>query len=437
VTGLVAAEEVASSQEPVARMQRARFVIVDMDFSLLLAAGWWLLVRLVDCMFRFETAGESHGECLVATVTGMPAGIPVSLAAIDRELWRRQQGFGRGGRMKIETDRADIVSGVRHSKTIGSPIAIIIENKDWKNWTEVLPVEGDGGADRKAVTRPRPGHADLAGAIKYDFQDARYILERASARETTARVAAGALAKSLLVELGIEVLSHVIAVGEQRLHRTAAWEELVELSKRDEVLLNCVDPEAEQRMKAVVDEAYRTGDTVGGVFEVVAHGVPVGLGSHIAWDTRLDGKLAQAIVSMQAVKGVEVGFAADGASSFGSKVQDTIHYDKDDRRFTRGANRAGGLEGGMTNGQDIVVRGLLKPISTLRRPLESVDLTTREPALAAYERSDIAVVPAAGVIGEAMVAIVLAGAAIEKFGGDSLKEMKRNFEGYLEQVKNF
>jgi chorismate synthase len=388
------------------------------------------------CMFRFETAGESHGECLVATVTGIPAGIPVSVAAIDRELWRRQQGFGRGGRMKIETDRARVVSGVRHSKTIGSPIAIIIENKDWKNWTEVLPVEGDGG-ERKAVTRPRPGHADLAGAIKYDFQDARYILERASARETTARVAVGALAKALLGELGIQVLSHVIAVGRERLHRPAEWEELVELSKRDEVLLGCVDAEAEQRMKSVVDEAYRTGDTVGGVFEVVAHGVPAGLGSHIAWDTRLDGKLAQAIVSMQAVKGVEVGFAADGASSFGSKVQDTIHYDKGKRKFTRGANRAGGLEGGMTNGQDIVVRGLLKPISTLRRPLESVDLTTREPALAAYERSDVAVVPAAGVIGEAMVAIVLAGAAIEKFGGDSLKEMKRNFEGYLEQVKNF
>lgn len=390
-------------------------------------------------MFRFETAGESHGECLVATVTGMPAGIPISLASIDRELWRRQQGFGRGGRMKIETDRAHIVSGVRHSKTIGSPIAIIIENKDWKNWTESMPVVDFEGSEekKKQVTRPRPGHADLAGAIKYDFQDARYILERASARETTARVAVGALAKGLLKELGIQVLSHVIAVGKERLHRAASWEELVELSERNEVLLSCVDPEAEQRMKAVVDEAYRTGDTVGGIFEVIAHGVPAGLGSHIAWDTRLDGKLAQAIVSMQAVKGVEVGFAADGASSFGSKVQDTIHYNRDDRKFTRGANRAGGLEGGMTNGQDIVVRGLLKPISTLRRPLESVDLTTREPALAAYERSDVAVVPAAGVIGEAMVAIVLASAAIEKFGGDSLKEMKRNYEGYLEQVKNF
>ena len=390
-------------------------------------------------MLRFETAGESHGECLVATLTGLPAGVPISLAAIDRELWRRQQGFGRGGRMKIETDKAHIVSGVRHSKTIGSPIAILLENKDWKNWTEALPVEDfEGSAEqRKRVTRPRPGHADLTGAIKYDFDDARYVLERASARETTARVAVGALAKALLGELGIGVLSHVVGVGEARLERSASWEELVTLSERDEVLLGCVDPETEVRMKAVVDHAYKTGDTVGGMFEVVAHGVPPGLGSHITWDSRLDGKLAQAIVSMQAVKGVEVGFAAEGAAAFGSKVQDTIHYQREARVFHRGANRAGGIEGGMTNGQDILVRGMLKPISTLRKPLESVDLETREPALAAYERSDVAVVPAAGVIGEAMVALVLAGAVLEKFGGDSLRELKRNYQGYLEQVKNF
>ena len=390
-------------------------------------------------MLRFETAGESHGECLVATLTGLPAGVPVSLETIDRELWRRQQGYGRGGRMKIETDRAHIVSGVRHSQTIGSPVAILLENKDWKNWTEALPVEDiDGGEDKKKpVTRPRPGHADLAGAIKYNFQDARYILERASARETTARVAVGALAKAYLAEFGIGVLSHVIQVGEAKMNRAATWEELVALSRREEVLLGCVDAEAEQRMKAVVDQAYRTGDTVGGVFEVVAHGVPVGLGSHITWDSRLDGRLAQAIVSMQAVKGVEIGFAAEGSASFGSKVQDTIHYDQQERHFTRGANRAGGLEGGMTNGQDILVRGMLKPISTLRKPLESVDLATREPALAAYERSDVAVVPAAGVIGEAMVALVLAGAMIEKFGGDSLEEAKRNHAGYLEQVRAF
>src|SRR4029077_17560357 len=269
-------------------------------------------------MLRFETAGESHGECLVATLTGLPAGIPISLDTINRELWRRQQGYGPGGRMKRETDKVDIVAGVRHSQTIGSPIAIIIENKDWKNWTEVLPVEDIAGAEdkRKPVTRPRPGHADLAGCIKYNFQDARYVLERASARETAGRVAVGALAKAYLAEFGIGVLSHVIAVGEARLERPAAWEELVALSERDEVLLDCVDAEAEQRMKAVVDHAYKTGDTVGGVFEVVSRGVPPGLGSHIAWDTRLDGKLAQAIVSIQAVKGAEVGFAAEGAAAY-------------------------------------------------------------------------------------------------------------------------
>src|SRR4051812_6289284 len=390
-------------------------------------------------MLRFETAGESHGECLVATLTGLPAGIPISVDAVNRELWRRQQGYGRGGRMKIETDRAEIVAGVRHSRTIGSPVAIVIRNKDWENWTEVLPVEDipDGDAKRKPVTRPRPGHADLAGAIKYDFHDARYILERASARETTARVAVGAMAKALLAEFGIQVLSHVIAVGPVHLERAAAWDELVELSRRDEVLLGCVDADTEQRMKEVVDLAYRTGDTVGGVFEVVARGLPVGLGSHVTWDSRLDGRLAQAIVSMQAVKGVEVGFAAEGAANFGSAVQDTIHYSRQERRFTRGANRAGGLEGGITNGQDVLVRGLLKPISTLRRPLESVDMMTLDPALAAYERSDVCVVPAAGVIGEAMVALVLAQAFLEKFGGDSLGETKRNYAGYLDQVRSF
>src|SRR6187551_1935082 len=281
-------------------------------------------------MLRFETAGESHGECLVATLTGLPAGIPISLDQINRELWRRQQGFGRGGRMKIETDRAEVVSGVRHSHTIGSPIASIIRNADWKNWTETLPVEGGEEDKKKPVTRPRPGHADLAGGIKYNYRDGRYILERASARETTSRVAIGAIAKEFLRQFGIEVLSHVIGVGSERLERLAEWDELVALSKKDEVLLNCVDPDAELRFKAVVDEAYRTGDTVGGIFEVVARGVPPGLGSHITWDSRLDGKLAQAIVSMQAVKGVEVGFAGEGAAAFGSKVQDTIHYNKED-----------------------------------------------------------------------------------------------------------
>lgn len=390
-------------------------------------------------MLRYETAGESHGECLVATLTGLPAGVPIDLARINRELWRRQQGFGRGGRMKIETDEAHFVAGVRHSQTIGSPIAILLANKDWKNWTDALPVEDYEGSveKQKPLDRPRPGHADLAGVIKYNLKDARYVLERASARETTARVAMGAVCKEFLRNFGIEVLSHVVAVGPERLERLATWDELVALRQKDEVLLNCVDEEAEQRFKALVDKAFRTGDTIGGIFEVVAHGLPIGLGSHIAFDKRLDGRLAQAIVSIQAVKGVEIGFATDGAASFGSKVQDTIGYNTEERAFTRGANRAGGLEGGITNGQDLIVRGLLKPISTLRRPLESVDLKTRESASAAYERSDVCVVPAAGVIGEAMVSFVIAQAMLEKFGGDSIGETLRNFENYQTQVRNY
>ena len=332
-----------------------------------------------------------------------------------------------------------MVSGVRHGQTIGSPIAILLRNRDWKNWEQALPVEDFQGSQQHArpMHRPRPGHADLAGCLKYDYPEARYVLERASARETTARVAVGGFAKLLLAEFGIGVLSHVVAVGDARLERPASWDELQALAAKDDVLLNCVDPEVEQRMKDVVDHAYRTGDTRGGIFEVVVHGVPVGLGAHIGWDSKLDGRLAQAIVSIQAVKGVEIGSASLASASPGSCVQDTIHYDKKGRRFTRGSNRAGGLEGGITNGQDLVVRGHLKPISTLRRPLESVDLRTREPAKAAYERSDVAVVPAAGVIGEAMVALTVAGAFLEKFGGDSLGEIRRNYEGYMQQVRRF
>lgn len=390
-------------------------------------------------MLRYETAGESHGETLVAILTGLPAGVPISLDAINRELWRRQQGYGRGGRMKIETDKAHIVSGVRHSNTIGAPIAVLLQNRDWANWTEALPVEdADGASDKsKPVTRPRPGHADLAGCIKYNFPEARYVLERASARETTARVAVGGLAKEFLGQFGIKVLSHVVALGSAALEREASWEEIEALAAKDEVLLNCVDPATELRMKDVVDEAYKTGDTRGGIFEVVAHGLPIGLGSHVTYDSRLDGRLAQAIMSMQAVKAVEIGAGTVSALSPGHQVQDTIHYDKEERAFHRGSNKAGGLEGGMTNGQDLVVRGYIKPISTLRRPLESVDLETREPSSAAYERSDVAVAPAAGVIGEAMVAFVLAQAFLEKFGGDSLDETRRNFDGYQEQVRNF
>ena len=390
-------------------------------------------------MLRFETAGESHGECLVALLTGLPAGVPVSVAAVNRELWRRQQGYGRGGRMKIEHDEVEIVSGVRHSQTTGAPVAMIIRNRDWKNWTEALPVESapDSESKKKPLTRPRPGHADLAGAIKYDFHEARPILERASARETAARVAAGAVARQFLTPFGIALASHVVQLGSVRLEREATFDEIAALGQRDDVLLGCVDPETEARMKSVVDEAYRTQDTVGGIFEVRVRNVPMGLGSHIAWDTRLDGRLAQAIVSIQAVKGVFIGAADEAAAFFGSKVQDAIGYDRARREFTRSANKAGGLEGGITNGQEIVLRGLLKPISTLRKPLESVDLQTKETALAAYERSDVCVVPAAGVIGEAMVALVLAAAFLDKFGGDSLRETRRNFEGYIQQVKEF
>ena len=390
-------------------------------------------------MLSFVTAGESHGEALVATLSGMPAGIPANLDRVNRDLWRRQQGYGRGGRMKIESDEAHILSGVRHGTTIGSPIAVLLRNRDWKNWTETLPVQDYDGSEEHArpIDRPRPGHADLAGCIKYNYPEARYILERASARETAARVAVGGFAKLLLREFDIEVLSHVVAVGDVVLQRSATWEELKALEASNDVLLNCVDADTELEMKKVVDEAYRTRDTRGGVFEVVAHNVPPGLGSHTSWNSKLDGRLAQAIVSMQAVKGVEVGSASIQAVSPGSKVQDTIHYDKSVRRFYRGSNKAGGLEGGITNGQDVVVRGYLKPISTLRQPLESVDLNTREPAVAAYERSDVAVVPAAGVIGEAMVAITVAKAFLEKFGGDSLDEIRRNFDGYLEQVRRF
>ncbi|HWG39714.1 MAG TPA: chorismate synthase [Candidatus Acidoferrales bacterium] len=393
-------------------------------------------------MLRYFTAGESHGESLVAFLSGVPAGLGIDLAFLNRELWRRQQGFGRGGRMKIETDKAHIISGVRHGKTIGSPISILLENKDWKNWEESLPVESGDPGKHKRVASPRPGHADLAGALKYNFPEARYILERASARESAARVAIGAIAKLFLRELGIEVLSHVIAVGKAALANTEMpWEKLQELHAKPEVLLNCADPDSEQRMKAEVDHALRTGDSIGGVFEVVAHNVPPGLGTFAQWDERLDGMLAMAVMSLQAVKAVEIGTGVESALSFGSAVHDEIGYGKSGEAkftgFTRASNHAGGIEGGISNGQDILVRGYLKPISTLRRPLGSVDFATREPVKAAYERSDVCVVPAAGVAAEAMVALTLARCALEKFGGDSITETRRNFAGYQQQLREF
>jgi chorismate synthase len=395
-------------------------------------------------MLRFSTAGESHGESLVAMVSGLPAGVPVDQAFLDRELWRRQKGYGRGGRMRIEQDRAHILSGVRHGKTIGSPVAMTIANNDWKNWEEILPVETGDPAKHKAVASPRPGHADLAGSLKYDFPDARYVLERASARESAARVACGGLAKMLLRALGVEIASHVIRVGKAELSRPATWDEIAALQSKDEVLLNCVDPENEQKMKAEVDVALRTGDTVGGVFEVIVHGLPPGVGTHANWDERMDGLLAQSVMSLQAVKAVEIGRGVTAAESLGSTVHDAIGYENtgdgkegDFTKFSREHNNAGGIEGGISNGEDVVVRGYLKPISTLRRPLASVSFATREPVKAAYERSDVCVVPAAGVAAESMVALTIARLVIDKFGGDSLRELQRNYTGYCEQIRAY
>ncbi len=379
-------------------------------------------------------------------LSGMPAGLPVDLEFVNRELWRRQQGYGRGGRMRIERDAAHILSGVRHGKTIGSPIAIMLANKDWQNWTEALPVEEGDPGKHKRVASPRPGHADLAGALKYNFAEARYVLERASARESAARVSLGAIAKLLLRELGMEVLSHVIAVGNARLDAAVSWEAIQTLAGKEEVLLNCTDAETEARMKGQVDLVLRTGDSVGGIFEVVAHNVPPGFGTYANWDERLDAQLAAAVMSLQAVKAVELGDAVRAATSLGSEVHDEIGYEITAGEheaatpftgFTRRSNHAGGLEGGVSNGQDIRVRGYLKPISTLRRPLSSVDFATREAVKAAYERSDVCVVPAAGVAAEAMVALTLARCALEKFGGDSMLEVRRNFDGYCQQLRNF
>ena len=391
-------------------------------------------------MLRYSTSGESHGEALVALLSGLPAGLKIDQASIDRELWRRQQGYGRGGRMKIETDTAHILSGVRQGMTIGSPIAILLANKDWKNWQESLPVAEGDPEKHRAVKSPRPGHADLAGALKYNFREARFVLERASARESAARVAIGALAKLFLRELGIEVLSHVIRVGGAAIGNAEVdWEKIAELSRRSEVLLNCADPESEARMKEEVDRALKTGDSVGGVFEVVAHKVPPGLGTYANWDERLDALLAAAVMSLQAVKAVEIGVGVEAAASPGSAVHDEIGYGARAgfTGFTRKHNHAGGIEGGVSNGEDILVRGYLKPISTLRRPLGSVDFETREPVKAAYERSDVCVVPAAGVAGEAMVALTLARCALEKFGGDSMTETTRNFKGYCKQLQDY
>jgi len=389
-------------------------------------------------MFRFTTAGESHGRALVAIVEGLPAGLPIDIDQINRELWRRQQGYGRGGRMKIEQDRVDIFSGVRHGLTLGSPLALMIENKDWENWQEIMASDERELAPEKSrrVKRPRPGHADLAGGLKYDTRDLRNVLERASARETAARVACGAIAKQLLGQFGVEIRSHVIQLGgipEQPLELT--FDQITKIP--EDSPLNCADADAQQQMMDLIDKKKSEGDTLGGIFEVVARRVPPGLGSHTSWDQKLDGRLAQAVMSIHAVKAVAIGSGLKASSLPGSEVHDEISYNDETKEFIRDTNRAGGLEGGVTNGEEVRVRGHLKPISTLRRALRSVDIDTKQEEKAAFERSDITVVPAAGVIGEAMVALTLAVAMREKFGGDSMGEMKRNFAGYREQLRGY
>ena len=385
--------------------------------------------------FRFTTAGESHGRGLVGILEGIPAGLPVSAERINVELKRRMGGYGRGARMKIESDQIEWLAGVRAGETLGSPIAMLVWNRDWEHWQDVMAAEADapGAERRRQVTRPRPGHADLAGSLKYDRRDARDILERASARETVARVACGAVCKILLEQFGVEVGSHVIELGGVRAgvgaqHAAPLPARLNQASDASPV--RCLDPAAEKEMIARIDAAKAAGDTLGGVVEVIALGLPVGLGSHVSWDAKLDGRLAQALMSIPAVKGVELGLGFEAARRKGSEVHDEIPPG-----LSRASNRAGGTEGGMTTGEPLVARVAMKPISTLMSPLRTVDLKTGGPAQAQSERSDVTAVPAMGVIAEAMVSLVLAQALLEKFGGDALSETKRNFEGYVAQVR--
>ena len=385
-------------------------------------------------MLRYLTAGESHGELLMGIIEGMPAGLLIRITDIDNDLARRQGGYGRGGRMKIEKDTVKIFSGVRWGKTLGGPIGLAVRNKDWDNWRAKMSPDPAFLNTAEPVTRPRPGHADLAGALKYGMTDIRNILERSSARETAMRVAVGAVTKRLLDEFGITITSQVIAIG--GVYARGEKMSLKEIRKRAEASeLRCADNHAEKRMKLKIDEASRAGDSLGGIFEIIVSGAPVGLGSHVHWDRKLDGRLAAAVMSIQAMKGVEIGSGFGVANRPGSKVHDEIFWGPKGG-FFRKTNHAGGIEGGMSNGEDIILRAAMKPIPTLMKPLRSVDMENKKPFKAAVERSDVCAVPAAAVVGEAVSAFEIASALIEKFGGDSLDEMKQNYEQYRKYLRD-
>lgn len=386
-------------------------------------------------MLRYLNGGESHGKYLLAVLEGVPAGLPLTPDMINSDLARRQKGYGRGGRMRVEEDRVEFACGVRHGKTLGNPIGLLVANKDWENWKDVMAVEPGQAPPAKVVTRPRPGHADLVGAIKYGHRDIRNVLEKASARETAIRVAIGGVAKALLGQFGMRVVSYTMEIGGVTANRVD--DPLLAYDKAERSDVRCPDEEAGAQMIERIRAAKHKGDTLGGVFEVVATNPPIGLGSYAQWDRRLGARLAMAAMSIQAMKGVEIGMGFEAARRFGSEVHDEIYYEQGGRQFVRKTNNAGGLEGGITNGQPIVLRVAMKPISTLYSPKKSVDIETKEPFDATVERSDICTVPAAGVVGEAVVAFEMANAMIEKFGGDSLEEMKRNYDAYQAYVRTF
>jgi chorismate synthase len=386
-------------------------------------------------MLRYLTAGESHGSSLTAIIDGIPAGLPLIPADINTDLARRQTGYGRGKRMEIEKDEADISSGVRLGKTLGTPITLVIKNRDWINWQDKMSIEPIEDMALSALTNPRPGHADLAGALKYDLKDIRNVLERASARETTTRVAVGSVCRKLLEQFNIKVFSYVIEIGGIR--ADIEGQSAVNLAKKAErSLLRCPCPEAENKIIKLIDTARAGGDSLGGIFEIVVSGIPAGLGSYSQWDTRLDGRLSRSLMSIQAIKGVEIGIGFNAARLPGSQVHDQIYYNKN-TGFYRKTNHAGGIEGGMSTGGSIILRAAMKPIATLYSPLKSVDIVTKKSVKATVERSDICRVPSAAVIGEAMVCVEIAGAFLEKFGGDSMREISRNYKGYLKQLKAF